>query len=76
MRDGTRVERLSRRGALSRGQVHDLLAAAERHGVPYGLCCVLAVNGPRMGEATRLNLDDLDCDGLCPVADQESETRG
>jgi hypothetical protein len=34
-----RVERLSPRGALSRGQVHDLLAAAERLGPhPYGLC--------------------------------------
>ena len=55
-------------GALSRGQVHDLLAAAERLGVhPYGLCCVLALNGLRIGEATGLNVDDLDYDGLFPV---------
>jgi site-specific recombinase XerD len=62
------VERLSPRGALSRGQVHDLLAAAERHGPhPYGLCCVLALNGLRIGEATALDVDDLDYDGLYPV---------
>jgi integrase/recombinase XerD len=63
-----RVERLSPRGALSRGQVHDLLAAAERLGVhAYGLCCVLALNGLRIGEATGLNVEDLDYDGLYPV---------
>ena len=63
-----RVERLSPRGALSRGHVHDLLAAAQRHGIhPYGLCCVLALNGLRIGEATGLNVDDLDYDGLYPV---------
>ena len=63
-----RVERLSPRGALSRGQVHDLLAAAERLGAhPHGLCCVLALNGLRIGEATSLNVDDLDYDGLFPV---------
>ena len=63
-----RVERLSPRGALSRGHVHDLLAAAQRHGIhPYGLCCLLALNGLRIGEATSLNVDDLDYDGLYPV---------
>ena len=62
------VERLSPRGALSRGHVHDLLAAAQRHGIhPYGLCCLLALNGLRIGEATSLNVDDLDYDGLYPV---------
>jgi site-specific recombinase XerD len=62
------VERRSPRGALSRGQVHDLLAAAEHDGVhPYGLCCVLALNGLRIGEATGLNVDDLNYDGLYPV---------
>jgi site-specific recombinase XerD len=63
-----RVERLSPRGALSRGQVHDLLAAAQRLGPhPYGLCCVLALNGLRIGEATGLDVDDLDYDGLFPI---------
>ena len=63
------VERLSPRGAVNRGQVHDLLAEAERHGVhPYGLCCVLALNGLQIGEATGLNVDDLDYDGLFPLA--------
>jgi site-specific recombinase XerD len=62
-----RVERTSPRGALSRGQVHDLLAAAQRLGVhPHGLCCLLALNGLRIGEATGLDVEDLD-EGLFPV---------
>jgi site-specific recombinase XerD len=63
-----RVERNSPRGALTRGQVHALLAGAQRLGVhPYGLCCLLALNGLRIGEATGLDVEDLDYEGLFPV---------
>jgi site-specific recombinase XerD len=63
-----RIERLSPRGALTRGQVHDLLANAAALGVhPCGLCCVLALNGLRIGEAASLNVGDLDYEGLFPV---------
>lgn len=63
-----RVERISPRGALTRSQIHDLLAAAEALGThPYGLCCVLAFNGLRISEATGLDVTHLDYDGFFPL---------
>lgn len=63
-----RIERRSPRTSLSRGQLHDLLAAARELGIhQYGLLSVLAFNGLRIGEATSLDIDSLDYDGLFPI---------
>ncbi|UDY34017.1 tyrosine-type recombinase/integrase [Dermatobacter hominis] len=63
-----RVERRSPRTSLSRGQLHDLLAAARELGPhAHGILCLLAFNGLRISEATRLDVDALDYDGLFPI---------
>ncbi len=63
-----RIERRSPRTSLSRGQLHDLLTAAQEHGPhPYGLLCLLAFNGLRISEATNLDIGDLDYDGPFPI---------
>lgn len=63
-----RIERRSPRTALTRGQLHDLLAAAQTQGPhPYGLLCLLGFNGLRIAEATSLDVDALDYDGLFPI---------
>lgn len=61
------MPRISTTGFLRPGQMLDLVTAAKVLGPhAYGLICVLSFNGFRIGEACRLDVDDLEYHAAWP----------
>lgn len=58
------VPRESRRQGMTRSEALAFLDAAQAQGpLEHALCCFLVLNGPRIGEVCRLNVDDLGMEG-------------
>lgn len=54
------VPRESRRQGMTRAEALAFLDAAKHEGfLEHALCCVLVLNGPRISEACRLNVEDV-----------------
>lgn len=58
------VSKESRRQGMNRGETLRFLDAAKELGaLEHALCCFLVLNGPRIGEAVKINCEDLGMEG-------------